>query len=72
MRLSGEQFRQQALALNQRLSTQIPAVEIQEVEGEQQGIVCRTRGKLLLKSSEVCDPAMLHDGLAVEICGPDR
>ena len=69
MGLTLEQYRQVPLALLQRLAPEIPAIEVEEVEGEQECVAGGARGERLLQRAKIRDPAMLDHGLAVEIRG---
>ena len=69
MRLTLEQFRQEPLALEQRLAPEVPAIKVEEVEGEQECVAGGARGERLLQRAKIRDPAMLDHGLAVEIRG---
>ena len=53
----------------QRLAPEIPAIEVEEVEGEQECVAGGARGERLLQRAKIRDPAMLDHGLAVEIRG---
>src|SRR3954454_7040004 len=59
MGLTLEQYRQVPLALLQRLAPEIPAIEVEEVEGEQECVAGGARGERLLQRAKIRDPAML-------------
>ena len=65
--MTGEQLREQSLALDERRAAQIPAVEMDEIEGVEDELVAGAFRQRVLQQGEAADPLVIeHDDLAVD------
>ena len=68
--LAREQTGKEPLAFDQRLAPQIPPIQVQEVESEEQRVASRPGRERLLQGAKIGDAdAVFHDGFAVDVGG---
>jgi hypothetical protein len=68
--LAREQTGKEPLAFDQRLAPQIPPIQVQKVESEEERVTSRPGRKRLLEGAKIGNAdAVLHDGFAIDIGG---